>query len=181
MSLTTLTALWVVPLVLAWWWRPHQAPGPSAVTLLAAFAALGAWALWFGLYSRSGEPAGFVYWKPTVLYWALAAIMTVIPLLGGGYPVKIILGAYFALSNREWRWINLGFATVYAVLGGVNLMVASHASYKDWTGFKYSCMMNLLLIVLFRLNFVWLPILAEVFMHLYRRITAAYRYLASLF
>ena len=35
--------------------------------------------------------------------------------------------------------------------------VASSASYKDWDGFKFACMMNLLIIVLFRLNFVWLP------------------------
>jgi hypothetical protein len=39
----------------------------------------------------------------------------------------------------------------------------------------------LLTIVLFRLNFVWLPILAEVSIHLYRRATAAYRFLSSLF
>jgi hypothetical protein len=42
-------------------------------------------------------------------------------------------------------------------------------------------MMNLLIIVLFRLNFVWLPILADVSIHLYRRTTGAWRYLASLF
>ncbi len=181
MSLAMVTALWAAPLFFAWHWRPQQAPGLGAWSLLIAFGALGAWALWFGLYAHSGEPAGIVFWKPTILYWTLAAIMTVVPLLGGGYPVKIILGAYFSLTNREWRWINLGLATVYAVLGGINLLVAAHASYQDWTGFKYSCMMSLLLIVLFRLNFVWLPILADVAIHLYRRAGAAWRYLSTLF
>ena len=95
--------------------------------------------------------------------------------------MKILLGSYFALSNREWRWITVGCATVYTILGGVNLLVASEASYKDWVGFKFSCMMNLLIIVLFRLNFVWLPILADVCIHLYRRATVTYRYLSSLF
>jgi len=148
---------------------------------MIAFAALGAWAIWYGLYAHPGEPASFMIWKPTVLYWTLAAIMIIAPLLGWGYPAKIILGTYFALSTREWRWINRGFAAVYSVMGGVNLLVASEASYKDWVGFKYSCMMNLLIIVLFRLNFVWLPILADVSIYLYRRTTAAYRYLSSLF
>ena len=181
LSPVTATALWVLPLLIAWLWRPRQAAGPSAWILLIAFGTLGAWALWFGLYAHLGEPAGFAFWKPTVLYWTLAAIMIMAPLLGWDYPVKILLGSYFALSNREWRWITVGFATVYTILGGVNLLVASEASYKEWDGFKYSCMMNLLIIVLFRLNFVWLPILADVCIHLYRRATVTYRYLSSLF
>ena len=182
MSSVAAPSLWLLPLLVAWLWRPRQATGPGTWALLIAFGALGAWALWFGLYAHSGEPAGLDHWKPTVLYWTLAAIMIAGPLLGWGYPVKVVVGAYFALSNREWRWINLGFATVYAILGGVNLWVASGASYKDWVGFKYACMMNLLIIVLFRLNFVWLPLLIEdVSVKLYRRASAAYRYLTSLF
>ena len=181
MSPVTLTALWAVPLLIAWLSRPRQPAGPGAWILLVAFAALGAWALWFGLYAHAAEPAAFAVWKPTVLYWTLAAILIMAPLFGWGYPVKIVLGTYFALSSREWRWINRGLATVCAILGGVNLLVASRASYKDWVGFKYSCMMILLIIVLLRLNFVWLPLLADVCIVVYRRATAAYRYLSSLF
>jgi intracellular septation protein len=176
------TALWLTPLLFAWLWRPRQAPSPSAWALLIAFGALGACTLWFLLYAHTGEPAAFAHWKPTILYWTLAAIMIAAPLLGWDYPAKIIVGAYFALSNREWRWINAGVAAMYAIMGGVNLWVAADASYKDWVGFKYACMMNLLIIVLFRLNFVWLPLLIEdVSVKLYRRASAAYRYLASLF
>ncbi len=181
LSPAILSALWVLPLAVAWRWRPRQRASVGAWMLLAAFSALGAWALWFGLYAQPGEPQGFVFWKPTVLYWTLAAILIAAPLVGGGYPVKIILGSYFALSTREWRWLNRGFAALYTSLGGVNLWVASEASYKDWVGFKYGCLMNLLILVLFRLNFVWLPILADVSIHLYRRATAAYRAVARLF
>ena len=182
MSSTTATALWLTPLLIAWLWRPRQAPSPSAWALLVAFGALGAWALWFGLYAHTGEPAAFAHWKPTILYWTLAAIMLAGPLLGCDYPVKIVVGTYFALSNREWRWINAGVAAMYTLMGGVNLWVAADSSYKDWVGFKYACMMNLLIIVLFRLNFVWLPLLIEdVTVKLYRRAGAACRYLASLF
>ncbi len=179
MSPATATALWVLPLLIAWLWRPRQAVSPSAWILLIAFGALGAWALWIGLYAQPGEPAAFAFWKPTVLYWMLAAISIVAPMLGSDYPAKIIVGTYFAFSNREWRWINRGVATMYTILGGTNLWVAHEASYKDWVGFKYGCMMNLLIVVLFRLNFVWLPILADVFIHLYRHTSAAYRYLSK--
>ncbi len=181
MSPAAATALWVLPLLIAWLWRPRQVVSPSAWMLFIAFGALGAWALWFGLYAPGGEPANFAFWKPTVLYWTLAAITVMAPLLGLGYPAKIILGTYFAFSDREWRWINRGVAAVYIISGGANLLVASGVSYKDWVGFKFACMMNLLIVVLFRLNFVWLPILADVFIHLYRRTSAAYRYLSGLF
>ncbi len=182
MTWAAVTALWLLPLFIAWLWRPRQPVGPGAWALLIAFGALGVCALWFGLYAHSVEPAGFTHWKPTILYWTLAAVMIAAPLFGWGYPVKIIVGAYFALSNREWRWINLGFTAMYTLMGAANLWVASESSYKDWVGFKYACMMNLLILVLFRLNFVWLPLLIEdVSVKLFRRVSAAFRYLSSLF
>ncbi len=180
MSGLAVTLLWAALLLVAWRWRPPQAASPSAWALLLAFGALGAGTLWFQFFHHP-EPAGFAFWKPTVIYWTLAAIMFIMPPLNGGYPAKILLGNYFALSSREWRWINRGFALLYTLLGGINLITAWQASYKDWEGFKFSCMVLLLTIVLFRLNFVWLPILAEVSIHLYRRVTAAYRYLSGLF
>jgi len=182
MSPVTATALWLIPLLIAWYWRPRQPASPSAWLLLIAFGALGAWTLWFGWYDQPGEPAGLVFWKPTILYWTVAAILIMAPRLGWDHPVKIVLGTYFVLSNREWRWLNRGFATAYIILGAGNLWVASEASYKDWVGFKFACTINLLIIVLFRLTFVWLPILlADVSLYLYRRAIATYRYLSSLF
>ena len=106
------TTVWVVPLLIAWAWRIRQAATPSAWLLRIAFAGFGAWAIWFGLYARGGEPSGLLVWKPTLFYWTLAAIAIVAPVLGWTAPAKIIVGAYFVLSSREWRWINRGFASV---------------------------------------------------------------------
>lgn len=181
MSPAAVTALWALPLVLAWHWRPRRPADPCAWILLAAFGVLGAWALWFGPYAHASAPAALEPWKPTVLYWTLAAVSLICPLFGWGYPAKIIVGTYFAFSNREWRLINLGVAALYLALGGANLMLASSASQKDWEGFKFAFMMNLFIIALFRLNFVWLPILADVFVHSWRRASAAFRRMANLF
>ena len=180
MSALAASVMWITPLFVAWLWRPRRPADPSAWVLLVACCALGIWALWFGLYSHV-EPASVVFWKPTVLYWTLALVALGAPLVGWGFPVKIIVGAYFALSNREWRWINRGFAAVCIILGGVNLVVASNVSYRNWVDFKASCLMNLFIIVALRLNFVWLPIIAEVCLQLYRRTRAGYRYLSRLF
>lgn len=174
MTLFWISLCWVVPLLFAWLWRPRLTASLSAWLLSALFGVLGAWSLWFGLYGHHGEPVWLAHWKPTILYWALALIMFVVPSLGAGYPAKIVLGTYFAFSNREWRWINGVLALLYLIMGTANILVAAQASYDDWVGYKYALMMNLLIIVLFRLNFVWLPILAEVAIHGYRHATAFY-------
>lgn len=176
-----ITAAWAIPLGIAWWWRPRRRPDPAGWLLLLAFAALGGWALWFGPYGFGAEPAAFERWKPTVLYWMLAALAIVAPLAGWDYPARLIAGPYFSLASREWRLINAVFAGLYAVLGATNLLVFSLVSYQDWVGFKYSCQISLLILILFRLNFVWLQILADISVHAWRGARTAYGYLARLF
>lgn len=170
-----ITSLICAALLIAWLWRPRgRAPAGSRM-LLAAYIFFGAWAFWFGLYAAPGEePAWFAYWKPTVIYWVLAAILIAAPRLGGDYPVKVVVGAYFVLSNKQWRWMNWGVAALCALLGAVNLIVAFTSSAGNWEGFKYSCMMNLLFIILLRLNFATLDIVSRVFIYLYGRVKALF-------
>lgn len=160
-------------LFVSWLWRPRQTAEPGVWVLLIAYALLGTWALWFGLYSASGqEPAGFVFWKPTVMYWTLSIILIVAPLLGWGYPVKAIFGTYFAFSKMQWRWMNRGLAALCALLGGVNLLVAFNTAEGNWVGHKFSTMIILLFLMLFRMIFIWFPTLTIVAIKLYRRAIA---------
>ncbi len=157
----------------SWLWRPRQAVEPGVWILLIAYALLGAWALWFELYSTPfQEPSGFMFWKPTVMYWTLAIILIVAPLLGWGYPVKAIFGTYFVFPNQGWRWMNFGLAALWAVLGGVNLLVAFNTSEGNWVGHKFSTMILLVFLILFRMNFVWFPTMVSVAIKLYRRVIA---------
>jgi intracellular septation protein A len=180
--LVEITALLCGLLVVSWVWRPRQIPEMGVLLLLIAYALMGGWALWFGVYSSPDqeEPAGFEYWKPTVLYWTLAVILIIAPLMRWGYPAKAILGTYFALTSREWRLVNNFFAMLYTLLGSMNLFLAFNAGRDGWVGFKYSCMMNLIFIILFRLNFVWLPILKDVTLYLYGRARTVYQYFTGL-
>ncbi len=141
--------------------------------LLAAYAVLGAAALWFGLYAGPGhEPVLFLYWKPTVMYWTLSAIMLVAPLFGWGYPVKAVFGTYFVFTSKEWRWINLCFALACAALGTLNLVIVFAHTKDDWEGFKFSCMVNVAAVFLMRLAFVWVDAAARIVSDLYRRAKA---------
>lgn len=174
-----MTAHWGVTLfiasllVIAWLWRAPGKVSPGIWLLLGGYAAMGAWALWFGLYHpHAKEPAGFAYIKPTVAFWWPAIVLFISPPLGWGYPVKVIFGTYFNLGHKVWRWMNLGFASVYALEGGINLLVVSQVSEGNWDGFKYSMMMNLIILGLLRLNFVWLDIVSRVGIYFYKRIRA---------
>jgi len=171
-----LTMLVAAAFLIAWIWRPRQAMEPGDRLLLICYALLGGWALWFALYSAPGqEPAALRVWKPTVMYWALTVILMVAPALGWGYPAKAIVGTYFAFSNKEWRWINRALAALCAVLGSFNLFMAFTASEGDWEGFKFSCMVNLLAILLLRATFLWLDTMVRMAKYVHGRAKAFFQ------
>jgi intracellular septation protein len=156
--------------LVSWLWRPRQALSPGVLMLLICYALLGGWALWFGLYAPPGqEPAGFLLWKPTVMYWVLAAILVAAPSLGWGYPAKAIIGTYFVFSNTEWRWINLCLAVACVLLGFLNLLAAFTSSTGEWEGIKWACLVNLVAIFLLRLTFLWLDTMVRAAVQLYGR------------
>lgn len=164
------TVLVCALLLVSWLWRPQQPPERGVRALLIGYAALGAWTLWFAWYAVPGqEPATFVFWKPTVLCWMLAIVLIAAPLLRAGYPVKALFGTFFALSNRVWRRMNQAAAALCIVLGTVNLLVAFNLSEGNWDGFKYSCRVLLMFLILLRLNFVWLDLASRIVVALYRR------------
>jgi intracellular septation protein len=170
MQALEVTSLVGAAILLSWLWRPRRAVEPGVRILMISYALLGGWALWFGLFSEPGqEPAWFVFWKPTVMYWILSAILIAAPPLGCGYPVKAVFGTYFVFSNREWRWINLGFAALCALLGSLNLIIAFAYTKDDWDGFKFSCMVNVLAVFLLRLTFVWIDTIVRFAVYLHGR------------
>ncbi|MBU6505406.1 MAG: septation protein IspZ [Betaproteobacteria bacterium] len=149
-------------LALAWWWRPRGA-GPAAIMLLATFGVLGGVALAAqeDLFSPAAYP-GFVHWKPTLFYWTLAVVFGLASFLNWGYPAKWVIGAQLPLANRQWYWFNRVLALFYALLGTINLIAAYAGAEADWQGFKEACYLNLVALILVRINFVLLPVLKDV-------------------
>ncbi len=155
--------LLALALALAWWWRPRGTASPAAWIMLLTFMVLGGVAFWF---VREGIPQenypGFMHWKPTVVYWSMSAIFLGASFLHWDYPVKWVIGSSLPLASREWRWLNMMLALLYLLLGGVNLLLVYTVEEANWVGFKESCYMNIIMIFLVRINFVWLPILKNV-------------------
>jgi len=161
------TILLAAALALSWRWRPQHPPEGAARALLILYGLLGGWALWFGLFAQAGkEPEIIVLFKPTILYWSLALLSVAAPALRWGYPAKAVIGTYFVFTNPEWRWINRGFAAFLVVLGGLNVYIALTATRGEWEGFKWSCMVNVIAVVLLRVTFLWIDTIVRTAVHL---------------
>jgi intracellular septation protein len=78
----------------------------------------------------------FIKWKPTLLYWAFAAV------LAGGHWVwkRNLLGVLFSselqLPQMAWDRLLIAWTAFFALLGGLNLLVAYNYSTETWVNFK---------------------------------------------
>ena len=170
MPFPAVVVLTVLALALAWWWRPRQPTNPAAWITICALTILGGTALWFAYDAPAPPSWAFLHWKPTALYWTLSAIFLAAPFLGWGYPAKWVFSPYLPLATRQWALFNRILALLYAVLGAINLLMAYNTGEGDWQGFKEACYMNLIAIFLVRINFVWLPLLKDIAVVVYRLI-----------
>ncbi|HEY1900199.1 MAG TPA: inner membrane-spanning protein YciB [Steroidobacteraceae bacterium] len=86
----------------------------------------------------------FIQWKPTVLFWLISCAF-----LGSFWIGKRTLAEHFLgnalgellsigqhIEQRQWRLLNAQSVAFYALLGGLNLLVAFNASERAWVNFK---------------------------------------------
>jgi intracellular septation protein len=88
----------------------------------------------------------FIKWKPTVLYWAFAAV-----LIGARYVfsknlIRSMVGKQLTLPEPVWDKLNLSWAGFFAVMGCLNLFVAFRFSTDVWVNFKLFGGMGLMLL-----------------------------------
>jgi intracellular septation protein len=90
--------------------------------------------------------ATFLYWKPTVLNWAIAAVFLGSQWVGDKTIVQRMLGGAAALSPTQWLRLNQIWAGFFLIAGGVNLFVAYNFSEAFWVKFKLFGMFGLTLL-----------------------------------
>ncbi|HSS71767.1 MAG TPA: septation protein A [Casimicrobiaceae bacterium] len=77
----------------------------------------------------------FIKWKPTVLYWLFGSILAVGRLAFGKHLISALLKD-LTLPDAVWARITWSWVAFFAVMGAVNLYVASHFSTDTWVNFK---------------------------------------------
>lgn len=95
----------------------------------------------FGGTSLYFQEQKFFYWKPTALYWAMAAAFLISQWVGKKPLVERFFGLIGELpidhiTQRQIRILNLVWVGFFVVVGILNLYVAYNFSEPVWINFK---------------------------------------------
>jgi len=97
----------------------------------------------------------FVYWKPTVLNWAIAAVFLGSQWIGEKTIVQRMLGGAADLAHEQWVRLNQIWVTFFIIVGAINLYVAYSFSEAFWVKFKLFGMLGLTLLFVI-IQSIWL-------------------------
>jgi intracellular septation protein len=78
----------------------------------------------------------YILWKPTVLYWLMAAVLLVSKPLFHKNFIQQMMGKMLNPPAHMWDNLNLAWAIFLILLGFLNLYVAFHYSLDTWVNFK---------------------------------------------
>ena len=87
----------------------------------------------------------FLYWKPTVLNWAIALAFLGSQFIGAKPFVQRMMGEAAKLRDEQWQRLNLIWVIFFVAIGGINLYVAYSFSEPTWVKFKLFGMLGLTL------------------------------------
>jgi intracellular septation protein len=105
----------------------------------------------------------FIKWKPTLVYWILAALVLGSQFIGSRTIIDRMLAAQITLPAPVWRKLNLSWGIFFAALGALNLYVAFYyglgtldeAVRTDlWVNFKVFGLMAITLLFVIAQAFV---------------------------
>jgi intracellular septation protein len=88
----------------------------------------------------------FIKWKPTVLYWLFAVVMSGAEVLFRRNLIRTMLKEQVQMPDSAWTRLNWSWVGFFAFMGAANLYVAYHYSTDAWVNFKLFGGMGLMLI-----------------------------------
>lgn len=87
----------------------------------------------------------FIKWKPTVLYWLFASVLSVSALVFHKNLMRAMLGEKIRLPDPAWSKLNFSWVGFFASMGVLNLYVAFNFPTDTWVNFKLFGGMGLML------------------------------------
>ena len=78
----------------------------------------------------------FIKWKPTVLYWLFALVLSAAELFWNKNLIRSIMEQQLTLPGNIWRVLNHAWAGFFAALGIANVYVAFNFATDTWVNFK---------------------------------------------
>ena len=124
------------------------------------YAASTALVLVLGGFTLAFRNPTFLYWKPTVLNWAIALVFLGSQWIGDKTIVQRMLGSAAELTNYQWVRLNQIWVGFFVFVGAVNLYVAYSFSEEFWVKFKLFGMLGITLVFVI-IQSVWLTMAAQ--------------------
>lgn len=90
----------------------------------------------FGGISLLTQDKTYVMWKPTVLYWVLAATLLISNFFFNKNFVQQMMGKIIDAPTAIWNKLNLVWVIFLVLLGFLNLYVAFNFTVNTWVNFK---------------------------------------------
>lgn len=87
----------------------------------------------------------FIKWKPTVLYWMFAIVLSGSALIFHKNLIRTMLGEQIRLPDPAWSKLNFSWVGFFACMGFLNLYVAFNFPLDTWVNFKLFGGMGLML------------------------------------
>jgi intracellular septation protein len=87
----------------------------------------------------------FIKWKPTVLYWIFAVVLTGGFVFGKNF-IRMMMESQVQLPDGVWKKLQASWIVFFAVMGVVNLYVAYNYSTDAWVNFKLFGGLGLMLV-----------------------------------
>ena len=100
----------------------------------------------FGGMTLALHDETFIKWKPTVLYWAFAAVLLGGTLFFKRNLMRTLLAEQMELPEAAWKTLNWSWIGFFLFMGVANLVVAFNFSTDDWVNFKLFGGMGLMLV-----------------------------------
>jgi intracellular septation protein len=100
----------------------------------------------FGGATIVAQNETFIKWKPSVLYWLMAATLLAGQVLFKKNLLKSLMGSQLELPDAAWRVTNWSWIAFFAVMGVVNLWVAYTFDTDTWVNFKLFGGLGLMLV-----------------------------------
>ena len=99
----------------------------------------------------------FIYWKPTVLNWILAAVFLGSEWIGEKSIVRRMMESAADLTDKQWLHLNLMWVGFFIAIGIVNIYVAYAFGEEFWVKFKLPGMLGLTVLFVV-IQSVWLAV-----------------------
>jgi intracellular septation protein len=103
----------------------------------------------------------FIKWKPSGLYWAMAAGFWISARFFGKNLIQGMMGQELQLPGAVWHRLNLAWIVFFAAMGMLNLLVAYNFSTSTWASFKVFGTTGLILLFTIAQGFYLSPFLRD--------------------